>query len=82
MKYIKKFEIKQKEIELVSNLDNYDTILVTRDEFDKLQDVTNDDGDYSFSIIWNGDNWEYSDDQEDDLKEWLEEYRTEKKYNI
>jgi len=82
MKYIKKFEIKQKEIELVSNLDNCDTILVTRDEFDKLQDVINDDGDYSFSIIWNGDNWEYSDDQEDDLKEWLEEYRTEKKYNI
>lgn len=82
MKYIKKFEIKEQEIELMSNLGNYDTILVTRDEFDKLQDVTNDDGDYSFSIIWNGDNWEYSDDQEDDLKEWLEEYRTEKKYNI
>ena len=57
MKYIKKFEIKEQEIELVSNLGNYDTILVTRDEFDKLQDVTNDDGDYSFSIIWNGDNW-------------------------
>ena len=82
MKHIKKFEIKEQEIELMSNLGNYDTILVTRDEFDKLQDVTNDDGDYSFSIIWNGDNWEYSDDQEDDLKEWLEEYRTEKKYNI
>ena len=86
MKYIKKFENKKKfgeEIELVS-YPEYDNIIVTKDEFEKLRSAINSSTGIKFDFRWdtnvdpeeiiNG-RWTFHNDELDEIEEWLELYR-------
>ena len=79
MKYIKLFENKEKKIELIGYPEG-NIIRVTKDELEELTSgsIINPTTGEEIDVRWDDEppgQWRFMNDEEEELEEWLEDYR-------